>query len=53
LDRLLPGTMVEVLGRDGLTLLIAPVNHPTRKVNTQVKRLPQSLPVESAIVLRR
>ncbi len=53
LDRLLPGTMVKVLGREGLTLLVAPVQHPKQNVNLHLKRVPKPLPVEASIVLSR
>lgn len=53
LDRLLPGTMVKVLGRDGLTLLVAPVQHPQQNVYVQLKRRAQRLPVPEPMVLSR
>ncbi len=53
LDRLLPGARVKVMGRDGLTLLVAPVQDPQQNVSIQLKRLPQRLPVEAPMVLSR
>lgn len=53
LDRLLPGTMVEVLGRDGSTLLVAPVQNPKQNVNVPLNRKPQPLPIEASMVLPR
>ena len=53
LDRLLPGMMVKVLAREGLTLLVAPVNYPKQALNIKAKRLPQQLPIEDLVVISR
>ena len=52
-DRLLPGTRVQVLGREGLTLLVAPVQHPKQPLEMQLKRMRQPLPIEPSRVVVR
>lgn len=53
LERLLPGTKVKVLGRDGLTLLVAPVQHPRQNISVKRQRLPQYLPAATSVALSR
>ena len=53
LDRLLPGMMVQVIGRDGLTLLVAPVPYPKQNVNAQLQKRIQRFPAETPAVASR